>query len=245
MSEKRNKKYALLITLLFAVVMLLILFFVNIRSVLPPKEDATVELDFLSEEGLFEPARLALGEDGILTDAPSSTTLSQTSTETPSGEDLLSQNNEETLALARERERQQQEAAKRQAAIDRASALGQNAFSSQNGSGGTSAVQGGSAQGSTDGSASGVLNGSSALKGRFGGSQIPNAQYNESGRVAVNIIVDATGKVTSATVALSGTTTTSSRLRQIAERAALQAKFSAEQGAKSETGVITYVFKLN
>jgi TonB family protein len=246
MSEKKIKRYALLGTLLFAIVLLLILLFVTIHSVIPPKIDKAVELDFLAEQGLFEPvpARLALGVEAVLTDAPSAAVPAAPAlqhTETTANEDLITQNHEETVALARKQQQQAEDAARIAGTVA-------GAFTSPTGSGsgqGTAAVQGGSPQGSPDGSATGVLGGSSALKGRFGGSQIPNEKYNESGRVAVDIIVDASGKVTNAEISLSGTTTNSPTLRRIAKEAASRAKFSPQQGAKLETGTITYIFNLN
>ena len=245
MSEKQNKRYAILGTILFAVVLLFILLFVSMRSVIPPKHDKAVELDFLAQEGLFEPvpARLVFGVEGVLTAAPAAAVPAAlpSHTETTVGENLITQNNGETVALAQKRQQQTEDAARIAGAVA-------SAFTSPTDTGGgqgSATVQGGSPQGSPDGSATGVLGGSSALKGRFGGSQIPNEKYNESGKVAVDIIVDASGKVTEATVSLSGTNTNSPTLRRIAREAALKAHFSAQQGAKLETGTITYIFNLN
>ena len=50
--------------------------------------------------------------------------------------------------------------------------------------------------------------------------------FNENAKVAVDITVDASGRVTSATVNLSGTTTTNANIRSIATRKARQLKLN-------------------
>lgn len=66
--------------------------------------------------------------------------------------------------------------------------------------------------------------------------------FNENAKVAVDITVDAAGKVISARVNPKGTTTTNSNIRSIAQRKALQIKFSA--GTEDQTGTIIFDFKL-
>lgn len=75
----------------------------------------------------------------------------------------------------------------------------------------------------------------------------PANTFSESGTVVVSIYVDRQGKVTRVSEAPArGTTTGSSQLIQLAKKAALQARFSANQDAPEEqTGTITYTFKLN
>lgn len=66
--------------------------------------------------------------------------------------------------------------------------------------------------------------------------------FNENAKVAVDITVDAAGKVIAARVNPKGTTTTNSNIRSIAQRKALQIKFSA--GTEEQTGTIVFDFKL-
>lgn len=255
MSEQKNKRYALVGTIIFAVIVLLILLFGVMRSVIPPKHENVVELDFLAREGLFKPAQLALGAEDVRTDASAPTPEQPAVSPSPQvshDDNTVTQSYEETVAIAREQERKRQEEAqaqREQEAIRRTNSLAASAFTSPAGTDskqGEAAVQGGSPQGSpADGSATGIVGGSSALKGRFGGSPAPRYSVNESGIVVVNIIVDAAGRVMRAEVALSGTTTNSLELRRAAVDAALKANFSAQQGARTETGTITYIFKLN
>ncbi len=67
--------------------------------------------------------------------------------------------------------------------------------------------------------------------------------FNEPAKVAVDIMVDKSGNVTSANINLSGTTTTNSNIRNIALRKAKQLKLNA--GSEDEqTGTIVFNFKL-
>ncbi len=71
--------------------------------------------------------------------------------------------------------------------------------------------------------------------------------FSESGKVVISIFVNRSGAVTRVKEAPArGTTTGSSQLIQLAKKAALQARFSANPDAPEEqTGTITYNFKLN
>ncbi|MBN9295948.1 MAG: hypothetical protein J0I41_03005 [Filimonas sp.] len=66
--------------------------------------------------------------------------------------------------------------------------------------------------------------------------------FNENAKVAVDINVDAAGKVLSAVINPRGTTTTNSNIKAIAQRKALQLKFNA--GSGEQTGTIVFDFKL-
>lgn len=67
-------------------------------------------------------------------------------------------------------------------------------------------------------------------------------EFNENAKVAVDVTVDASGKVSSATVNPRGTTTTNANIRQIATRKAFQVKFTA--GAEEQNGTIVFDFKV-
>ena len=70
----------------------------------------------------------------------------------------------------------------------------------------------------------------------------PSSDFAQAGVVVVNIMVDAAGNVTNATVA-DGTTISDRATQQLALQAARQAKFS--EGDTPQIGKITYTFKLN
>lgn len=96
----------------------------------------------------------------------------------------------------------------------------------------------------TGGSGSGV---SFSLSGRSS-RQIPRPSNNFSneGIVVVTIFVNRAGIVTRVISGAQGTTTSNLQLRQLAEQAARQAKFSPKEDAPEEQkGTITYIFELN
>lgn len=75
----------------------------------------------------------------------------------------------------------------------------------------------------------------------------PYIAYNtqEAGKVVVSIIVDNDGKVIKAVGGAKGSTTTSEFLTDIAEKSALDARFSADMNAPSEqAGTLTFSFIL-
>lgn len=74
----------------------------------------------------------------------------------------------------------------------------------------------------------------------------PSNQFNEGGTVVVTIFVNRAGVVTRVISGAKGTTTSNLQLRQLAEQAARQAKFSPKEDAPEEQkGSITYIFELN
>jgi TonB family protein len=85
-----------------------------------------------------------------------------------------------------------------------------------------------------------------ALSGRNLVGKLPPPEYNvqEDGTVVVEITVDKDGNVTKARPGVRGTTTPSKTLWDAAEKAARQAKFSRNPNAIEQTGMITYIFKL-
>jgi hypothetical protein len=66
--------------------------------------------------------------------------------------------------------------------------------------------------------------------------------FNENAKVAVDIIVDVTGKVTNAQINLNGTSTTNASIRQIAKNKALQVKFNTS--SEEQLGTIVFDFKV-
>lgn len=82
--------------------------------------------------------------------------------------------------------------------------------------------------------------------GALGGGKLPKPSYpgNESGKVVVDVTVDASGRVTYASYRAQGSTTNSKRLVDAAVEAARKARFSSSESLM-QTGTITYVFTLN
>ena len=83
------------------------------------------------------------------------------------------------------------------------------------------------------------------LSGRSVVGKLPKPSYpgNESGKVVVDVTVDASGRVTYASYRAQGSTTNSKRLVDAAVEAARKARFSSSESLM-QTGTITYVFTL-
>jgi len=85
------------------------------------------------------------------------------------------------------------------------------------------------------------------LSGRGLVGRLPLPSYdvkNDYGIVVVEITVDKSGNVTKARSGVRGTTTPNKTFWDAAEKAARQAKFTANNNAIEQVGTITYIFKL-
>lgn len=104
----------------------------------------------------------------------------------------------------------------------------------------------GDGYGTGSGSGSGSGTGNYSLAGRKAiALPTPKFNCNQEGRVVVEISVDRTGKVIAAKAGVRGTTNTAKCLTDVAEKAALQAKFDPSTTAsEKQVGTITYNFKL-
>lgn len=149
----------------------------------------------------------------------------------------------EAERIAREQALAEQRA-KEQAAIDKANALG-----SLFGNNGSTATGSGDSQG--DGRKGNPIGhgstGSAAwsLAGRgMKAMPSPSQNFQEAGKVVVDIIVDGSGNVVSAKAGATGTNTSSSVLLRIAEETARKAKFTPSDKPQ-QRGTITYNFVLN
>lgn len=200
----------------------------------------------------------------------------------PSENDLMVQDDEESLALAKQREeerkkraeqeeliRKQREeqarleaeqraeqqriaeeqarkAAEEQAKRDNANNLMAGMFgNNQQGAQGSGTTQGASQQGGQNPVGHGSVGGNSwSLAGRnIKALPKPSTQFNQGGKVVVNIQVNSAGKVISATIG-EGTNVSDYQTKQVALEAARKAEFSPSEN-KIQVGTITYTFKLN
>ncbi|MBR4520657.1 MAG: TonB family protein [Paludibacteraceae bacterium] len=273
-----NKKAKIESGLLTAAIMALLLLMLWYVSVEAPREteEEGVEVAFGDNEngGGAEPEAVPMPAEPV-TQAPPPTP------QAPSENDLVVQDDEESLALAKQREeerkrraeqqelirKQREEQARleaerraeeqrlaeeraRQAAIeqekrDKAAALGGLFGNNQQGAQGSGTTQGASQQGSQNPVGHGSMGGNSwSLAGRnIKALPRPSTQFNQEGRVVVDIQVNSEGKVISATIG-EGTTVSDYQTRQVALEAARKAEFSASDN-KIQVGKITYTFKLN
>ena len=198
----------------------------------------------------------------------------------PSDNDLIVQEDEESLALAKQteeeakrkaleeeliRKRKEDEAraeaeriakekvlaeqrAKEQEAINKANQLaalfGQAGTAEGANADNASASNTAGTKGNPVGKGMGITNGTQwSLYGRnVKRLPKPSSDFAQAGQVVVQIMVDAAGNVTNATVT-EGTTISDRATQQLALQAARQAKFT--EGDTPQIGKITYTFKLN
>ncbi len=195
----------------------------------------------------------------------------------PSNNDLIVQEDEESLALAKQteeakrraeeeeliRKRQEEEARVEAERIAKEKALAEQRAKEQEainnqvkdlfGQAGT--AEGANADNASDsntagtkgnpvGKGMGITNGTQwSLYGRdVKRLPEPSSDFAQAGQVVVQIMVDAAGNVTNATVT-GGTTISDRATQQLALQAARQAKFT--EGDTPQIGKITYTFKLN
>ncbi len=274
-NEQKAKIESGFLTTLTMAMILLLLWYVSIDAPRETEEDG-VEIAFGDSEngGGAEPEAVPMPAEPV-TQAPPPTP------QAPSENDLIVQDDEESLALAKQREeerkrraeqqelirKQREEQARleaerraeeqriaeeraRQAAIeqekrDKAAALMSGFGNNQPDAQGSGTTQGASQQGSQSPLGHGSSNGNKwTLEGRsMKKLPPPSKDFNSEGTVVVAIIVDNTGKVIQAKQT-EGTSTSDSRLIQLAEAAARQAEFSPSE-TKLQHGRITYRFRLN
>ncbi|MFR9534202.1 MAG: energy transducer TonB [Rikenellaceae bacterium] len=112
-------------------------------------------------------------------------------------------------------------------------------------SGNQGAANGGAEGGAVGGGEDGDLP-VAVLKDRSVVGVLPKPAYraNVSGRVIIDITVDDSGRVKSATYRAQGSTTNNSQLVSAAQEAALKARFTPSDNF-IQGGTITYVFKMN
>ena len=169
-------------------------------------------------------------------------------------EELIRKQREEQARLEAEQRAEQQriaeeqarKAAEEQAKRDNANNLMAGMFgNNQQGAQGSGTTQGASQQGSNNPVGHGTIGGNSwSLAGRsMKKMPKPSTQFNQEGKVVVNIQVNSEGKVMSATVG-EGTTVSDYQTRQVALEAARKAEFSPSEN-RIQVGTITYTFKLN
>ena len=251
-SKRRSHTIAAVGTVIFMLLLFLLLWFVCIYSSREP-EDEGIEVAFgdAQDGGGYQPEQAEASQPSAPASAPSK----------PSNNDLVVQDDEESLALQKQREqeekaRQQAEAerlakekalaeqrAKEQAAIDKANQFGSLFGNNGAGAQGSGDTEGDSRRGNPE-----VGHGSSgsstwSLAGRSCKAlPAPSNNFSQEGKVVVAIIVDGSGKVVSAK-ATEGTTISNDATIQLALKAAYKAEFSFTDRPDKQFGTITYIFK--
>lgn len=253
---KKQKRHiiATIGTLLFMLLVLLLLWYMRLEAVAPEQEEG-VEIAFAEMEE--EPLPPASGEAAYAEEptdaapaAPAQPAEAVATHPTPASPPEHIMSEEETLALARaKKEKEEREAAERARkqkeaeAIAKANAMG-NLFGKTNGTNtsGDGTAQGSGSKGNPVGhGSSGGNSWSLAGRGIKGTLPQPSNDFQQEGRVLVEIRVNAAGNVISAVV--KGGNISDKATQQLALEAARKAKFTA--GDHDQIGTITYNFKFN
>lgn len=244
-----NKRWGIIGTVMFHIALLLIMFLISMSPPDPPRPVIGLEINLgYSNEGMGE----------IQPDKPAETTSQQSTQQTKNtDEKLATQDTEESINLKNAKSNKVKPPTPVEPEKPKVDdkLIFSNKQSSKSGSSqgitGKPGDQGGEngSPTSTNYVGAGGGNGDPAwhLDNRRSLS-LPKPEYNsdEQGTVVVKIWVNNKGKVTNAKVQVtSGTTTSSSKLQNLAIKAALESVFNSNPEAPEvQTGTITYVFVL-
>lgn len=258
-TDKKDRRAALIGTLIFHGIVLLGMLFLSLTTPLPLPGEEGVEVNLgYSDQGM--------GDVQPLTPPPTATPIPETQQAEPD-ENIITQDVEETISLPEKPKEKPKtdakavqekpvekpkEAEPEKPKVDpRAIYSGKQAGSTGQGSQGETGQAGDQGKpGGTPGAGNydGKGGAGDGISYDLGGRKAdhlpkPTATFSESGTVVVTIWVDRYGRVTKAISGARGTTTASPVLRKLAEEAAKRAKFNAQMDAPAEQkGSITYHF---
>ena len=256
MTKKQERHITATIgTVLFMLLVFLLLWFVRLYAVMPEQEEG-IEVAF----GEVEEAGGYMAQESEAIPLPSPEVVTPVEPSAPSVSELITQEDEEALALAEakkkreaeERARQEAERKAREAAeaaekakqaeaIAKANQFG-SLFGNTGNTSGSGDSQGSGQKGNPVGHGSQGGN-SWSLSGRGIKGTLPQPAntFTQEGQVIVTIRVNAAGNVVSATI--KGGNISDKQTQQLALDAARKAKFT--EGDHDQIGTITYNFKFN
>ncbi len=255
----KDKGFAIAGTIIFHGLILLLLFLTAFRTPLPLPGEEGVEVDLgLYNQGMGyeQPLKPAIPQQAI--PAPPKN-------ENKAKEEVVTQDSEETPAIAEKKQRQKQEntatpTQKQEKPVEQKPKVNEKALfkgSSEAQEGGSEGITG---QPGDQGNANGLAgvkryegqggqgNGPGYDLGGRGAKSLhrPSNDFTEEGTIVVDIWVNRNGDVTDAKVATKGTDIINSRMRGIAVNSALKSKFAADPTApEKQKGTITYHFVIN
>lgn len=239
--ERRNRLTALCVTVLVHVVVVVALVTMAFTTPLPLPEEAGVEVNL----GMY-----SQGTGGVQPTRPTNVAPTPPpSPKTAEKDDVARQDTEETPAVEETKTDKPEEEVKPQQAVNQRALFKPKDSGDKPASEGDTGRQGD--QGDPDGTPKAVNHeghgGSGGTSYSLGGRNArhlpsPDRNFSEEGRVVVDIWVDRDGNVRKAEIG-KGTTTTDTAMRDMARKAALSAKFSADKNAAElQKGTITYNF---
>lgn len=253
---RKDNNRALIGTIIFHVVLLVLFFLWGLRTPLPlPEEEGVLVALGYTNQGM--------GDMIPLSGSPPVPTPAQ---QVPVQEEVVTQSTQESVAIPQTTPRprpqqptptQQQPTQQPPPEEPRPQVDPRALFPGTDERSTTSQSQGTTGQPGSQGSPTGAAGGSGDGVGQGGVSYdltgrrpnvlpVPVNTIQQGGRVVVSITVDRQGRVTRATAGARGTTNTNATLWRIAEDAARRARFDVQLDAPEEqTGTITYNFILN
>ena len=247
--EKKDKGIAIVGTIVFHALAVLVLFLMAFKTPLPLPGEEGVEVDL----GMMDQ-----GMGNLQPETPAIPMAAQPQQETSkSEEEIVTQNDDEAPALEKPKTtkpKQEQPTETPKPKVNQRALFKGNNDPQAGGSEGITGQPGD--QGNPNGLAGikqydgqgGKGNGTGYDLGGRGAKSLhrPSDDFTEEGVVVVNIWVDRAGKVTRAEVARKGTTLINNDMRQKAIQAALRSTFASDPNAPEEQhGTITYTFVIN
>ena len=241
MKIKKYKRTGVIGTIVFHILLLVVFIFLGLKYEVPPPEEQGVEVNLgFSDQGMGDTKSLVPASEESSASAPSET-----------NKNVITQNTEEAPNIFKLKPKNQQNKPPEETkpAIDENALYKPNTNKGENegitGKPGNQGNPNGDPNSKnyvgTPGSGGGI---SFSLRDRTSRS-LPKPVYNipEEGKVVVTIWVNKKGQVTNAIAGAKGTTTSNLKLRNLAVKAAMKAKFSVNPDAPEiQKGTITYNF---
>ncbi len=245
----KNKRTAIIGTLLFHVVVILVLIFTVLTPPIPPRPEIGVQVNLGNSDVGMGEKQPEIPKDNVSTPKPTPQTV-----ENP--DKVVTQDQEQTIKVndqpkSQTKPQPKTEPVEEPKKVDDRFVFKKNNKSTTGGSEGNDDKLGDKGRIGGDPNAQNYVgdkgNGISvSLKGRQTKS-LPRPAYDsdQQGTVIVKVWVNKSGKVINAEVQMKGTTTADSRLHRLAINAAKRALFDANPEAPEvQTGTITYDFIL-
>jgi len=243
----KDKRVGIIGTIVFHIVVLIILFVVYLRPPDPPRPVIGLEVNLgYSDQGMGE----------VQPDKPSQTSAKQSKPQPKNIEEkVATQNIEETINLKNTDSKKvtpPTETVPEEPKIDQKYLFNKQSNATSGGSEGVTNKPGDQGQENGNKTSTNYVGdgGDGDIAWNLAGRKshkLPKPVYNsdEQGTVVVKIWVNKSGKVVNARVKVSGTTTSNTKLQNLAISAALKATFNANpDGPEVQTGTITYQFVL-
>lgn len=249
--QRRDRRTSVIVAVLFHAALLVLFLFIGMKTYDPPPPEEGVEVAMAdlgySELGMGSTENMDPGATAPANAAPSDDTPEEVVTDDAS-----------TVEVVKPRDKPRDKPKDQPKPRDQVSTGLQNAMNAWSTQSSSSSSTSGDGNDSVPGNV-GIPTGDAGGSGTFGNGQgkwqlsgrglgkgpTITDKPSEAGKVALNIYVDRSGKVTRVSQNLDKSTTTSQALFNIAKKAALQCTFTAKPDAPADqVGLMIFVFQL-